>query len=243
MFLIAVYEERQEVCSLISRQLKEYAFQTNLIYRTLWMNRTPSGEKIEEFFPQVQLALLSLDMPDAQLIAGELYRRNEDCRIIFFSETSCDLVPLLSVRPIGFFNNPDETDQPHSLDELIAAVILDIRAHTGSFMIENRDGLYILKTGSILYFQSELKNVLIQCETHPPILLVRKLSEIQKNLAAQNLTDEFIRIHQSYIVNRAHIRYMDKRDHWVELSSGERLPISDSRYESVRKMLSAKNAG
>lgn len=242
MFLIAVYEERQEVRSLIRGQLEGYAFQTNLIYRTLWMDRIPGGEKREELFPQVQLALLSLDMPDVQLVAEEIYRFNEDCRIIFFSEMDCDLVPLLLVRPIGFFRCAGETDQPQTLDELLSSVMSDIRAHAASFAIESRDGLYILKTESILYFQSELKNVTIKCGTQPSILVVRKLSEIQSYLADQNLTDEFIRIHQSYIVNRSHIRYLDKRNHWVELSNGEQLPISDSKYETVRKML-AKNAG
>lgn len=243
MFLISVYEERQKVRSLIHRQIEKYAFQSNLIYRTLWMERIPSSEKREELFPQIQMALLSLDMPDAQLIAQELYRFNEDCRIIFFSEQDYDLIPLLSVRPIGFFRRSGEPAQPQSLEELLAAVISDIRTCASSFVIENREGLYILKAGGILYFQSELKNVSIRCDTQPSILVVRKLSEIQNNLADQNLADEFIRIHQSYIVNRSHISYLDKRNHWVELSNGERLPVSDSKYEFVRKMLSAKNVG
>lgn len=241
MFLISVYEERQEVRSVIHKQIEEYAFRSNLIYRTLWMSRIPSIDKRTELFPQIQLALLSLDMPNAQFIAKEVYRFNKDCRIIFFSEISHNLLPLLSVRPIGFFLHSDQSEQPRSLGELFSAVISDIRNHASSFVIENRDGLYILKTDGILYFQSELKNVSIQCVTQPSILIVRKLSEIQNNLADQNLTDAFIRIHQSYLVNRLHIRSLDKRNHWVELSNGERLPISDSKYEAVRRTLSVKN--
>lgn len=238
MFLIAVYEDRQEVRSLIHKHIEEYAFQTNLIHQTLWMNQLPSSEKGTEFFPKVQLALLSLDMPDTQLLAAEIYRNSKDCRIIFFSERDCDLVPLLSVRPIGFFRSSSEANLPQSLAELIPEVMSDIRTHTGSFAIENRDGLYLLKAERILYFQSELKNVTIQCEALPSILIVRKLSEIQNYLADQRLADEFVRIHQSYIVNKLHVRYLDKRNHWVELSNGERLPISDSKYDAVRKMLS-----
>ena len=108
------------------------------------MDRIPSKEKREELFPQVQLALLSLDMPDTKFIAEALYRFNEDCRIIFFSEMDNDLIPLLSVRPIGFFRRSDEVDHPQSLEELLVAVIADIRACGSSFVIENREGLYIL---------------------------------------------------------------------------------------------------
>ncbi|MBR4039923.1 MAG: LytTR family transcriptional regulator [Clostridia bacterium] len=237
MFLIAVYEERQEVCGFIRKHIEEYAFHTNLICRTLWMSRFPSEEKRAEFFPQVRFALISLDMPDAQRMAEEIYSGSRDCRIVFFSRVDCELASLLAVRPIGYFRCPDGTGCPWTLSELIPAVMADIRMHAGSFAIENRDGLYILRSDSILYFQSELKNVSIQCEKLPAIVLVRKLSEIQKHLTEQQLGDAFIRIHQSYIVNKAHIRYLDKRSHWVELSNGERLPVSDSKYEAVRSVL------
>lgn len=237
MFFIAIYESRQDVRTLLRQHIAEYAFQTNLIHQTLWMTCMPSLEKRLQFFPQVQLALLSLDMPNTQQIAAELYQCNKDCRIIFFSEAASDLVPLLSVRPIGFYQYMNHTNPPSSLGELLASVISDIRTHTDSFAIESKDGLYILKTDCILYFQSELKNVSIQCDALPAIQLVRKLSEIQRSLAEQHLEDAFIRIHQSYIVNKAHICHLDKRNHWIALSNGEQLPVSDSKYEAVRKAL------
>lgn len=240
MFLIAVYEERAELRSLIRRHIGEYAFRENLICRTLWMDRLPGEEKRAEFFPQIQLALISLDMPEPQRVAAELYRANGDCRIVFFSGQDADLRPLLPVRPIGFFRYPETPESP-SLDGLIASVVSDICGNAGSFAVENRDGLYILQTESILYFRSELKNVSIRLTDDSSVLMVRKLSEIQSALTEQRLAERFLRVHQSYIVNRSHIRCLDRRNHWLELTGGEQLPVSDSRYEAVRAALAAKN--
>ena len=93
-----------------------------------------------------------------------------------------------------------------------------------------------------MYFQSELKLVSVFSENSTPICIVRKMSEVQQHLAQIGLSDSFLRIHQSYIVNKEYISELNKRDHRILLKNGEELPISDSKYESVLRALRNNDA-
>ena len=85
----------------------------------------------------------------------------------------------------------------------------------------------------ILYFRSKLRQVEIVCEDNSH-LIYQKLNEIERELAAEN-QKQFLRIHQSYLVNYNHIRCFGHN--WVELQTGTRLPMSRGRREVVEKRL------
>ena len=85
----------------------------------------------------------------------------------------------------------------------------------------------------ILYFRSKLRQVEIVCEDNSH-LIYQKLNEIERELAAEN-QKQFLRIHQSYLVNYNHIRCFGHN--WVELQTGKRLPMSRGRREVVEKRL------
>lgn len=243
MFTVAIYEDREELAASIRKHLDKLGFEMNMRIAKLTMSRLPSPSKRSEYFPQVMLALLSMDMPDVDTTAEELYRFNQDCRIIFYSDINRDIVPLLRVRPIGFFvkqkhEKAEETMAP--VAELLPFVVSDIRRYPGTFIVENKERIYFLRTERIRYFQSDLKNVSIHYMDAEPIVMVRKMSEILQSMEEQEIQQEFIRIHQSFVVNKSHILCIDKRQRVVELTNGEKLPISDSKYENVKRILSEK---
>lgn len=86
---------------------------------------------------------------------------------------------------------------------------------------------------NILYFKSSLRQVEIVCEDNIH-LIYQKLNKIEQELAEEN-QNQFLRIHQSYLVNYNHIRCFGHN--WVELQTGTRLPMSRGRREVVEKRL------
>lgn len=72
--------------------------------------------------------------------------------------------------------------------------------------------------GDILYFESRLRRIFIHTKTSEQTSLYGKLDEIAEKYSA------FIRIHQSYLVNRRYIRTVCAGT--VVLSTGDILPVS-----------------
>lgn len=146
MFTVAIYENREEQIASIKKHLEALEFQTNVRIAKLMMARLPSLSKRCEYFPQVMLAWLSLDMPDAVMIAEELYRLNRDCRIIFYSDITQDIIPLLRVRPIGYIVNQKQEKARSPVAELLPFVFSDICRCPETFVIENKERIYYLRT-------------------------------------------------------------------------------------------------
>ena len=104
----------------------------------------------------------------------------------------------------------------------------------GNLLIfDTRQRLYLIPIEDILYFQSDLKYVNIICKEAENISVYKKLDEVEAALS-----DVFLRIHKSYIVNKTFIRKIDKVNHNVILRNGEELPVSNVRYAKVLEELS-----
>lgn len=102
--------------------------------------------------------------------------------------------------------------------------------------IENKDEYYRFQSENvpcktlirdILYFRSNLRKIEIVCEDRTYIEY-GKLDQIEKTL--EGSTVEFLRIHQSYLVNSHKI---EKYGHnWVKLITGEKLSMSRGKRKN-----------
>ncbi len=81
----------------------------------------------------------------------------------------------------------------------------------------------------ILYIESLADYVQIQILKQPPVITKQKISHIQ-----QELTDDFMRIHRSFIVNKKHIS-SHGADH-VMLDT-DKLPVSRTYKKAVKALL------
>lgn len=64
-----------------------------------------------------------------------------------------------------------------------------------------------------------------------------------KRLLAQLPDEQFVRIHRSYVVNRQFVAWIETQttgNHWLFLSTGQRLPVSRRRWVAVSRQLGAK---
>lgn len=148
-----------------------------------------------------------------------------ECRICYYKSVPCDLKPVLVSRPAGFLLWPPKwTDFSVMMDQMIG----EIERAVDFFCYATRQEIYHLPLSRIMYFQSDLKYVLVHCNKGEDIRFPAKLSEIESKLGSG-----FVRIHKSYIVNRLYVRKIDKKLHICQMEGGENLPISEAQYGKV----------
>ena len=91
-------------------------------------------------------------------------------------------------------------------------------------------------TENILYFetnQKQYKNVKVIL-THMELDIRQKFEEIIK------LSQQFIRTHQSYIVNINNVKYVDRQKNEIHLVSGHKVYLSRSQKRQFRLLLNNK---
>lgn len=229
MICLGVFETDPGRMQTIKDWLVRYTIRQNCELELLWFTGEDPVSRLEKYAPQLQIALISLDNENGSAIGGTLYGQNPDCRILYYRSARCDLEPLLASRPISFYLL--EAGREAFLEKLDSVYQEVLLAQT-TFRYETRSKMYLLPKGNILYFQSDLRyvNICLRQGENPRILA--KLSEIE-----QLAGDAFLRIHKSYLVNPRHVLWMDRKNHCVQLTNGEQLPVSDAQYEKVCERL------
>lgn len=241
VFCIGVYETRKETMREMRERLVRYSVQTDREFEILWMMEELPEEKADAYAFRMQLAFVSLDSPSGKYVGDRIYRANPDCRICFYRSKRCDLEPVLSARPIGFYLCGEKEDGQEAdggvfgrkLDGLLKEILESGRI----FCYETRKTNYLFNTRNILYFQSNLKYVEVHTREPGGCSIFAKLSEIERRLEECGACHNFLRIHKSYLVNLVYVEALDKVNHLILLSGGERLPVSDAQYAGVAKRL------
>lgn len=225
MICLAVIEQDLSRISLIKDWLIAYTIMQNCELDTLWFVDNDPIPKVQKYASKMQIALINLDSQNGSAVGKALYEKNPDCRILYYRSSPCSLLPLLETRPISFFLWPDgKADFLESFD----AVYKEVLFSQTTFRYETKSRLFLLPKRSILYFQSDLRYVDIHMVYGEKPRVLAKLSDIEL-LAG----DAFVRIHKSYLVNAKHILWVDKKNHMVQLSNGEQLPMSDAQYDNA----------
>jgi two-component system LytT family response regulator len=90
-------------------------------------------------------------------------------------------------------------------------------------------GFELIKTSSILYCEADSNYCHIKCVDGKKITLSKTLKYVEE-LLPENI---FNRIHKSYLVNLNYVNRFHKNDDYiVELSNGEKLPVSVRKKEN-----------
>lgn len=233
MLCIGLYEPDMERCRQMRERIVGYSLRENMDISVYYI--VDGTQKVEKYANSLQIALISMDADMAIPLARRVYRANPDCRIGYYKSEACDLEPALAARPFTFYRWEKDGG---SFDRKLDEVLEDILSAGGIFRYETRKTSLTLPVRDILYFQSNLKNVQIHTRTaEQPHSIFCKLADLERLLETQGLACRFLRIHQSYIVNRCHIRLLNKTEHQLLLNNGEQLPISNGYYHQVQSAL------
>ncbi|MBR6960799.1 MAG: response regulator transcription factor [Clostridiales bacterium] len=160
-------------------------------------------------------------------IASRIKTNNRDCQVIFISGYMEYAQMIFDAKPIFFVQKPIEDGV------LIKAVGIGLdnlsRSRSQRFCYQKESKIYIVPIEDIVYFESS-KRVVKIVTNEGPDSFYDTLNAIQERIAG-----EFIRIHQSYLVNTRYIAKMTGSE--IILNDGRKLQISKPRMASVREEL------
>ena len=98
--------------------------------------------------------------------------------------------------------------------------------------VRTAEGIELIPLADILYLQSDKGYTTFFLENGER-LLVSKVIKVYEALLP---TSQFVRCHQSYLVNARYVRKYYKEG-VLELTTGERIPVAERRREQVQKWL------
>lgn len=230
MYNIGICDDGENICTSIENMLlhcaKEKAIQVDV---QIWY----TGEGLRDYLAQGNhLDILFLDIELFKMTGIEVgsYIRNVldnmGLQIIYISGKASYAMQLFKTQPMDFLVKPILQEHiDHAID--MAINIIAKRKERFEFRV-GKDYYYIVM-GDIVYFESKGKKIKIVTsqgiyETYG------KLKDILKGL-----TDDFIMIHQSYVINKEYVlRYTYEM---VELTNGTILTISKINRKQVRERI------
>ncbi len=148
----------------------------------------------------------------------KLYFDNPECFTILTGMEASEVCRYLALRPCCYLNSSKDDISLRAIFEMQ----IDHRMRDESVLqIRTRDGLFAVTVSEILYCQSDLKYVII---TTADGERYRRLGKLDDMMAM--LPSSFLRVHQSYVVNKKLLRGIEKSAHELVLQGGVKVPYS-----------------
>lgn len=228
MICISIFDKTEKNRKLLRDWIADYTMKKEIDIDLLWFTKEITIEKFKAFAFKSQLALVSVDDASGIRFGKMLYSFNPECRIIYYSSKEFDISKLLFTRPAGVFLRREGNLRFMSV---LNNAIEEIKQSSNIFVFETRGMINLIPMTHILYLQSDLKYVIIHT-LDEEIRIYSKLSQL-----AEKLNNEFVRIHKSFIVNFRFIESVNKKQHTVNISNGQELPVSAVNYDSALKKI------
>jgi len=224
---MAVFEQREEIRKNLKKLLLECSFSLDVEIEIIWFTSENFLDKLGRYAQRIQAACISLYARTARTTGRVLYEHNPSCLICYYSDSDYDMKNVLNSRPMSFFINTAEGDGVYKvLENLIFEVIRENKI----FHYTTKKTQLAVPIRNILYFQSDLKHVIICYCDGKEDRIFGKLSDIEQKLDEYDCGKLFVRIHKSYLVNGLYMWKLDKSEKMVELSEHSRLPVFEAQY-------------
>lgn len=231
MFHIAICDDEVVFCSQLEKYLEQYIkkgivaievfYSAEKLYEALC-----NGEHYNLIFLDIEFDLTN-GIEVGQKIRTEL--EDEKVQIVYVSAKESYAMELFSVRPMNFLVKPiSEWDVIDNVDKAIALSEM----YDSFFELKFGPDNYRIPYGSILYFESVNRKIYIHTKRGTREMYGR-LNEIEPDTPPN-----FIRIHQSYLINRMYVTYWNSEE--IVLINDCRLPVSQTYRKGMCKALMKK---
>lgn len=230
MLHIAVFDDKPDIGQL-NEMFSYHAFNRKTEYDVTFFVGRKGLERIEKYAHNLHIAFVSIYAKGCQEFCLRLNQKNPNCRICYYSANE-----MLSVdisNPLWFMDGESTVFVKESMAKQMDQLFHGLREYGNLLTFDTRQFLYMIPIEEVLYFQSDLKYVNVICKNAEKISIYIKLDKVETILSGV-----FLRIHKSYIVNKAYIKKIDKTNRTIILNTDEELPISNSHYQKVLKELS-----
>lgn len=230
MYQVGICDDGENVCASIENMLLQYAKEKSVSLNIqIWY----TGEKLSAYLAAGgYMDILFLDIELFKMTGIEVggYIRNGldnmGLQIVYISGKSSYAQRLFKTQPLDFLVKPITQEQ---INDTLGMAIKIIRRKNERFEFRRGKDYYYVRQGDIIYFESRGRKVRI-VTLQSTYEFYGRLKEI-----VTGLSEDFIEIHQSYIVNKEHVlRYTYEM---VELENGTILTISQTKRKQVREKI------
>lgn len=190
----------------------------------------------EPILASCDIAFLDIDFAHTRYngldIARKLRSERKDAIIIFVTN-------FIEYAPEGYevqaFRYVLKLDIESKLKDCLQQAITQLQSVCETLKIKVNGEIIDIPLKSILYIESQLRQVLIHVQKDSAGKVIKKyscyaaLSEMEKQLEPQG----FLRIQKSYLVNMAHLQRFQCKE--AMLDNGTILPVSEKYYAEQKK--------
>jgi len=100
--------------------------------------------------------------------------------------------------------------------------------------INTKDSIYFIVPDEVVYCKSDQSSTTLFLENNEQVSISREINDIEKLLVGDN----FIRPHQSYLVNRNFVKLVDIADDYtLVLTTQEKIPTSAQRRKEIMDII------
>lgn len=130
-----------------------------------------------------------------------------------------------------------EKDNDYSHIDLLLENIRKKADNFKRIALSNSDGIHLLDISDIIRCESDDNYTHFFIKNRKPILISKTLKEYEELLTEH----DFVRIHQSHLINLAYVKsYVKKDNGFVIMSDDSQLPISQRKREQLQEILLKK---
>jgi len=130
-----------------------------------------------------------------------------------------------------------EKDNDYSHIDLLLENIRKKADNFKRIALSNSDGIHLLDINDIIRCESDDNYTKFFVKNGKPILISKTLKEYEELLSEY----DFVRIHQSHLINLAYVKsYVKRENGFVLMSNDVQLPVSQRKRELLQEILSKK---
>jgi DNA-binding LytR/AlgR family response regulator len=230
LYKIGICDDDKILCSALEEQIygisKELAIKVEI---EVWY----SGESIQNDLNkgnELDLLFLDIELVSKDGIAVGNFIRNDledmQTHIVYISSKESYAMQLFKVQPLDFLIKPLLTEQ---IKEVMIRSIKQKRNADAYFEYQKGNSVFRISLKDIAYFMSMDKKIII-VKTDGEEEFYGKLKSI-----VDKLPDNFIMIHQSYIINQTYVSEYCYET--VKMVNGENLNISKPYRKETRSKI------
>ena len=229
---MVIVETSGAIRQMLGERVTGYSIRHDADIRIEWVAKSRQLSNLPDLAQEAHIALINSDLyPSCVRVGAAMLRANPQCMVVFYGRRGREQAGRFPGWPVTGLNDPE---QPWAWERALGNLHQKIRKDPRYFSWISRYCRYYLPCGNILTLCStcgQLEACMIGGAVH-------KISGTMGSAEKQLLGQDFLRIHQSTLVNARWIRALDRRERYLLLEGGSRAYISHSYYSEVSRRVS-----
>ncbi|MBD78934.1 MAG: DNA-binding response regulator [Crocinitomicaceae bacterium] len=220
-----IIDDEEKAIQALENIINLFSLELNVI------GRATSVKSAIGFLSNNEVDLVFLDVELRDGLGTEVLEHfpNRKFETIFVTGYDQYAVNAFKLNAYNYLLKPVDPDELKLVIERLLNGKKPDQPEKDSLMVPTSDGIIILKLSSIIRLQSDNNYTHIILEEQKKILVTKTLKRFEDSLSSP----DFIRVHQSHIVNFTKITgYSKKEGGILQMSNSDRVPVS-KKYKHI----------